>query len=113
MTVDISWFLEGRIICMRLTENLTPEDVETLNRGLLSGVSEAHKLTPFLKHPKLGWFIVFGNKIPKLRLLRNIIMQMSQVRHRNFETREETLEFLQKMDASLPDLQELNKRVEF
>jgi hypothetical protein len=76
----------------------------------LSGLSSvplvgAFKDIPSLKHPRMGWYICFGISNKMLQSILYLVGQVFKVRYRFFNTPEEALDFLQKVDSTLPDLQ--------
>jgi len=56
------------------------------------------------RHPKLGWVILFGIRNPAIKFVLMAAASMFKVRIRHFNTFEESIEFLQSVDGTLPDL---------
>lgn len=57
-----------------------------------------------LDHPKIGWIIAYGKDNRFVTFLGTMVTQFFKSRYRLFKTYEEAIEFLQSMDATLPDL---------
>jgi len=59
----------------------------------------------FLKHPRLGWFIIYGNDDRMKKFISSMLTGITKVRHRRFDTIEESLQFLVTVDSTLPNVQ--------
>jgi hypothetical protein len=129
MPVDVSWFLEGRIIYVKYYEDVTIEDkqlgaeqeYEFLEAGSVplvhvllditdqisspTNIQAIQKaLDKALKHPKKGWTLAYGKEEFRMEnFVNSVVTQSSAVRYRTFVTRQETLEFLVYVDPSLRD----------
>ncbi len=61
------------------------------------------------KHPRYGWTLVVGSTNPFQRFVVAIANNFFKGRQRNFDTREEALDFLNEVDSTLPTLRALQK----
>ena len=59
----------------------------------------------FLKHPRLGWVIMYGSDDRMKKFISSMLTGMTKVRHRRFDTFEDSLDFLMTMDSTLPTMQ--------
>ena len=62
------------------------------------------------KHPRLGWVIGYPQPNPVISFLTYLMAQIFRSRNRTMNTLEETLAFLQQVDATLPDLTEAKSK---
>jgi hypothetical protein len=69
----------------------------------MPGLAALGKFT-YVKHPQMGWQVSFGLRRPLVKMLANIMSQVFKMRSRDFDTLEEALDFLQTVDATLPNL---------
>ncbi|MCU0513802.1 MAG: STAS/SEC14 domain-containing protein [Anaerolineae bacterium] len=56
-------------------------------------------LKPYLGHRHTGWTIFYGQKEPLIRYAANVLMRVSRIRFRIFDTEPEALHFLQEILA--------------
>jgi hypothetical protein len=126
MPYELTWLVEGRVVLGKfigqLAEDSIPEYdktmLEYLNIGTgalvhqladarelesMPGMAALNKLT-YGRHPRMGWQLSFGLRKPLIKMAINIMSQVFKMRSRNFDTQEEALDFLQSVDATLPDL---------
>ena len=133
MEMQMDWLLENKVAKFNVQGDATVEDLrhvsETIEefinqsdaplvhilhdeRGLGTLPISLKVLTEslgFLKHPRLGWFIIYGNNDRIKKFLSSMVMGMAKIRHRNFETLEEALNFLVTVDSTLPSPEEMLK----
>jgi|GEM_PF-1523144 len=130
MPVDISWYLEGRIIYIKYFGDVTIDDkregaeqeIALLDAGTsalvhvllditdqtssptnIKAIQEA--LDKALKHPKKGWTLAFGKEEFRMEnFINSVVTQSSSARYRTYVTLQETLEFLVYVDPSLQDV---------
>ncbi|MBC8170796.1 MAG: hypothetical protein H7X77_03970 [Anaerolineae bacterium] len=127
MPVAVNWLVAGRIVINRITGILTEDELSSLDEQmnhfldqsgsvLMHSVwdfSAAQEIPPawtikravtFPNHERFGWAIFAGVTSPVMKLTLVIAPQLFQVRFRNCGTLEASLEFLQQVDSTLPDL---------
>lgn len=131
MPFEVSWLVEGQIIHANLKGKITVEEIQEnselaismfestdaalvhvlTNEADLDSLPMSLKLvseaTGFLQHPKTGWMIMYGSDDRIPRFMTAMITGMTKVRHRRFDTLEESLEFLMSVDSTLPPLEEM------
>ena len=129
MPYSQSWLIEGAVALVIYSGNVTLSDVEqsadellirlhNSPRGIIhimhdlggvenypTNVQQINRITrPLLSHKKVGWFVLYGQENPMMRFLITMIAQLARVQSRGFENYESAREFLQNIDADLPDL---------
>ncbi len=130
MPIDISWYLDGRIIDVKYSGDVTIEDkrygadleFDFLEQGtaplvhvLLNITDQTSSPTDIkavqdaldkaLKHPKKGWTLAYGKEEFQMEnFVNSIVTQSSSARYRTFATKQETIEFLVYVDPSLRDV---------
>ena len=130
MPVEVSWYLEGYIVLVRYSGDVTLEDkrigaekeVEYLDAGqaplihVLLDMTDQRSapnqikeiqaaLDKALSHPAKGWTLAYGNSDEKTETFVNtVVTQSYSVRYRTFATEQEAIKFLIYVDASLTEL---------
>jgi hypothetical protein len=126
MPHNISWLVEGRVILAELTGEVSSDEFRAYDRTMCehldsAAASQAHyvvntsqlegvpnlndiKEFTFLKHPHLGWTAAIGTFDPLVRLVGNLMSKVYKFRTRELKSVEEAFDFLQQVDATLPDL---------
>jgi hypothetical protein len=62
-----------------------------------------------LSHPKMGWFVIVStNKV--FAFMTDVILQVTKVRNRHFQTLEEAIEFLKEVDSTI-DWSQMNQDI--
>lgn len=131
MFPGIEWLVENKVIIGKPEGDPSPDDLQKASdtyRTLLdaSDAPLVHVLVDeskldtlpvsmkvltdnldFLKHPRLGWFILFGNNDPMKKFVSATLSGMTKIRNRRFATFEESIEFLTKVDSTLPSTEEI------
>jgi hypothetical protein len=131
MYPGIEWLVENKVIIGKPEGNPSPDELQQASDTyqILLDASDAllvHVLVDeskldtlpvslkvlvdaldFLKHARLGWFILYGNDDQMKKFVSSTLTGITKVRHRRFATLEESLEFLVTMDATLPTVQEM------
>ena len=130
MPYELTWLVEGRVVLGKFSGQLKEEDIPAFDELMLThlnagtgalvhhladlreldsmpGLAGLSKFT-YVKHPHMGWQISFGLRRPLVKMVANIMSQVFKVRTRDFDTLEEALAFLQSVDATLPDLREID-----
>ena len=134
MPVDLSWYVEGRVIYIKYSGDVTIEDkrigaqqeYEFLDAGTSSLVhvllditdqtssptnikAVQNALDKALKHPKKGWTLAFGKEEFRMEnFVNSVVTQASSARYRTYVTLEETLEFLVYVDPPLREMIEID-----
>lgn len=131
MPFEQSWLIENAVVFTEYSGEVTLDEVtesieEVLWRFNISqrqlihmvvdtkdldahptNLAEINRIVkPLLQHKQAGWFIMLGNQNPVTKFLAEMLAQISRVRFRAFGNWEEAREFLQGMDAGLPELPE-------
>lgn len=133
MPVEASWYVEGRIIHMRYSGDVTLEDkrrggelgYELLEAGIppfvhvllditdqtsapISIKGRKDALDKTLSHPLKGWTIAFGKEEFKMEnFVNSVVTQTHNLRYRSFVTLQEALEFLVYVDSTLAEFLEV------
>ena len=133
MAIDVRWLLDHKIIQVHITGDISLEDITHLSTSILthfdqSDASLIHIVvnkedsgalpkslksvvegTKFLRHEQLGWFIIYGQlgHGGLAVFFSTVVTGLAKVRHRRFETLENSLKFLTTVDSSLPPLDTL------
>jgi hypothetical protein len=129
MPITVDWYLDGRVMKIEMVGAFSVDDligaasqavalVESTDTPLvhcvldnthigdtsasLADINRASQ--PMLKHERMGWVLVYGNNSQMTRFTGNIVAQISRTRYRMYDTLDDALDFLQKMDKQLPDL---------
>ncbi len=125
------WFVENKIIITDFIGDISLDDLkssgmqvmqlleqsdsplvhlitnETDLLSLPSSIKEMSESSPFMKHPQMGWMIMYGSEDRLAKFKAAIVTGIVQTRHRRFLTLQESLEFLVAMDKSLPAVEEM------
>jgi len=131
MEFQIDWLVKNKVVQFNIQGDVTVEDLSDVSDRIQGLINESdaplvHVLHDeqgmgtmpislqvltdalgFLKNPRLGWFIIYGNDDRIKKFISAMVMSVAKVRHRNFKTREETLNFLVSMDTTLPKVEEM------
>lgn len=126
--LSIEWVLESRVIYLRLEGRITGDELIRYDDEMVSrldhvgadlpvhfiedvkGLTNAPPLTAALKlkmlrDPRLGWSISIGAvRNPVLRLIYQSLMVTMGIRWRDVASLQQALEYLHRVDDSLPDL---------
>ena len=125
MAYEIAWLVENRIIHVAINGDITVDVLNAMTDDvvrLLDGnnTSQVHllindkhiKVVPkqilkmlntsrSLRHPRLGWLIIYGTDNKLFRFLTQMLSRMINLKHRRFLTLEESVAFLQTIDETL------------
>jgi hypothetical protein len=131
MPAQVSWHLENRIVGIRVFDTVTIADVNALSDTIIAlfeasdtplihllvdesdmtdfpkQFRDIYRVGVFMKHPQMGWFIIYGGNNALFRVISHLVTQLMRLRHRHFDTLEDAVEFLQSMDSTLPKLIEV------
>jgi len=131
--VSIDWLLENKIIQVITEGDLALDDVRTVSNAVIDHINQSpaplvhvvlseekmdslpkslkafSEVVEFLRHDRIGWFLIYGNTshAPIAKFLGTMVIEMAKVRHRRFETLQESLDFLVSMDTTLPTVDEM------
>ena len=131
MPFEQSWLVQNAVILVKYEDDVTIDEVtesveelvwrmNTTQRQLVhmvmdmtalgthpTNLSELNNIAKMLlSHERVGWLLMLGNQNSLTKFLVEMIAQMSKIRFRGFVDWEETREFLQGMDSTLPELPE-------
>jgi hypothetical protein len=133
MPIEFSWFLEGRVVYIRLggtpdLETMLSVDQELVNyldRGTAPTVhciinncwTERLPAAPKImvtdfkspRHPRIGWMMVYGMQDGTARQAASVTSQVMRVRHKMVESLDDALVTLNRIDTTLPNLRELRQ----
>lgn len=124
MPVDVSWYLEDRIIYSKYSGNITIDDIRNGTQQVKQLVYEGTPLVHNIAHlleinnfPKnirkirntvvrmdnnvIGWTVVI-NRNKLLRFIVSTVSQLARARFRIFDNQADAIDFLYRMDSSLP-----------
>jgi hypothetical protein len=128
MAYDISWLIENRIIHIIINGDVNSDALNAMTDDVMRLLDENHtpqvhllindkqiKVVPkqilkmlnssrSLRHPRLGWLIIYGTDNKLFRFLTQMLSRMINLKQRRFLTQEEAITFLQTVDATLPEL---------
>jgi len=131
MAHEISWLVPNKVINMYVNGDMTLESLVAFSDDVIQHIEASdaplvHLLiderdmggfpsqikrvldsAQFLRHPRLGWFVIYGTDNKVLKFISYMVAQVAHIRHRRFVTQEEALAFLQTIDSTLPNLREI------
>jgi len=122
--IEYRWLVEGHIVIFSGNSEIMPEDIakendvlaEFLTNGsgsLVHVIGDDRNLTEFpplealneaewIKHDKLGYFIIVGMSDVISKMKSSIVATKQKIRFRLVDTMEEALDILEYADVSLP-----------
>jgi hypothetical protein len=131
MAHEISWLVPNKVINMYVNGDMTLESLTAFSDDVIQHIEASdaplvHLLiderdmggfpsqikrvldsAQFLRHPRLGWFVIYGTDNKVLKFISYMVAQVAHIRHRRFVTQAEALAFLQTIDSTLPNLREI------
>lgn len=130
MPVTLNWLVEGRVVLNHITGILSEAELTEIDQQMHKFLQQAdsallHSLWDFShaqeipsawtikrsitfpNHEKFGWALFSGVSSPVMKLTLVIAPQLFQVRFRNCGTLDASLEFLQQVDSTLPNLKDI------
>ncbi len=133
MNLQATWLVKDRIIQVVAIGDITVNDIDRLSESVIGMMSQTDapavhivldegkttslpkslaafsNVAQFLRHDKTGWFFIYGNtdRTSMANFLGSMVVQITKVRHRRFETLKECLDFLIVMDPTLPSVEEI------
>lgn len=132
MPVQLSWHLENRVMMVVAEGDYTDEELINLDAQVIKYLDQSSAplvhmimdrqgtnhipsiksvtMVKWPKHPRYGWTLVVGSTNPFQRFVVAIANNFFKGRQRNFDTREEALDFLNLVDSTLPPLREIKAK---
>jgi hypothetical protein len=132
MPVNLSWFLENRVMQIVAEGAYTDDELINLDPQVIkyldqSTVPLVHMIMdrkgtdhiPSMKsvaqvkwprHQRYGWTLVVGSSNPFQRFVVALANNFFKGRQRNFDSFDEALDFLNEVDSTLPPLRALKKQ---
>jgi hypothetical protein len=126
MAIQLSWYLENRVILLTSQGDSSDQDLLDLDQQIIEYLNQCEAPLVHLiadhrkggkmpsvkvstqiqwpKHPQYGWGIMVGLTNPVQRFLVAVASNFFKVRQRMFNTMDEALDFLSEVDSSLPPL---------
>ncbi len=130
---SINWLLENKVIYVVTEGDLALEDVQYVSESVINLIDQSdsplihivlseekldslpkslsafNKVVEFLRHERMGWFLIYGNtnRAPIVKFLGTMVIEMAKVRHRRFDTMQECLEFLVEVDPELSSVKDI------
>jgi hypothetical protein len=126
MSIQLSWYLENRIILLTSHGESSDQDLLNLDQPIINYLNQSQAPLVHLiadhrrggkmpslkvsmqiewpKHPQYGWGILVGLTNPLQRFLVVVASNFFNVRQRMFNTMDEALDFLNEVDSTLPAL---------
>jgi len=124
MPIETKWLLENRIVLVCTSGHVEAADMRNMSDmtikmfescevplvhilineqadSLPKSVGHITKATEFMRHEKMGWFIIFGNDNPVMKFQSYLVSKVMRLRYRRVNTMQEALEFLQMVDSTL------------
>ncbi len=126
MPVELSWYLENRVIQVINSGKITDDDMLDNDQPIINYLNQSsfplvHMIvdntkavyTPsakmitkakFPRHPQCGWIILVGPTNTFMRFVNVVVTNVFKTRNRMFDSFDEALTFLNEIDSSLPPL---------
>lgn len=130
MAYRLSWLIPERVILVQLSGVIDEASVLECDGHLVrmleeadSGTAQVHQIMMFGRdiertpntgvytrlsapqHPRNGWLIAVGTTKPVMKLIGSLAAQLIRMRARRMDTMFEALDFLYKMDSTMPKKQ--------
>src|SRR5262245_25915737 len=126
MPIQMQWYCEGLVMYVEISGDITTADMIAYSNTLkqlvdssdaplvhmitdVSGITSHPSLREIMKYTKmparLGWSLVIGmNTNAIVRFIAQAVSSALRLRYRELTSLDQALDFLQKMDSTLPDL---------
>jgi hypothetical protein len=126
MSIHVQWYCSGLVLYAQFGRSITVEDLNTFTATIqqmvdssdaplvhlvadLSSLENHPALRDIMKHFKLpariGWSLILGMAgSTMMRFIAQVVASAFRLRYRQVQSLDEALDFLQKMDSTLPDL---------
>ncbi|MBA3873824.1 MAG: hypothetical protein H0X30_32225 [Anaerolineae bacterium] len=128
MPVQLSWYLENRVILMVNHDGSSDQELLELDQPVINYLNQSNaslvhliwnnndskympsinatKALQFPKHPQFGWTITVGLNNPLQRFIVAVANAFFKSRVRMVNTMDEALDFLNEVDGTLPALRD-------
>lgn len=131
MGFEIKWYLQKKIIHADIIGKVSIDDVKLGSQTAIDMFNQSNaplvhvlanesnleslpislnafsEAATFMRHPQIGWLIMYGTDNRMSKFMSSMLSGIAKVRHRRFETLEQSLEFLTTVDTSLPPIEEM------
>lgn len=131
MAIENRWLISGRIIHMDLIGDLTVGNIKAGSQSVIDLLESSEydtihiigndsqmgkipvslrlfsEAADFMRHPKLGWFILYPSDNQFTKFMGIIMSSMTNVNHCQYPTLVDCLGSLARIDPSLPSLEEM------
>lgn len=128
MAAEFSWIVQGRVLYGWMSGKLSLDQIVLASETVAKHLDEAeaplvHLLyhmeelspsgnlkelregsRPVMEHPRLGWMVVYGIDSKFMEFMLSTLMKMFRNRIRFVSSYQEGIDFLQDVDATLPEL---------
>ena len=132
MTLQLSWYLENRVILLTIHGENSEKELFDVDRLVINYLNQSSAplvhcildqtnaiVLPTFKaaalimtttklkwpnHPQYGWAIIIGQTHPLLRFVTAVATSFFKIRQRGFRSMDEGLDFLNAIDSTLPML---------
>jgi hypothetical protein len=127
MPYEVSWYIKGRVMQTRIYGNVTMDELYAIDKELTAllessstvvhslgdmtglethpnSVLELQNSQTYLKHPRMGWLVIYGYESKILNLISTLMKQVFRVRLCVLKSQTEAVAFLREKDTTLPDL---------
>lgn len=133
MPVKLSWYLENRVMMVVAEGEYTDDELINLDAQVIKYLDQSNvplvhmimdrqgtthipsmksvTMVKWPKHPRYGWTLVVGSTNPFQRFVVALANNFFKGRQRNFDSREEALDFLNEVDSTLPPLRTIKQNV--
>lgn len=131
----IHWLLDSKIILAQPTGDTTPAELKRVSdtfrafidksdaplvhilidesqlKSMPISIKLVTDIVDVFRHPRLGWFILYGSDDQVKKFVSTMVTKVSRVRHRRFDTMDDCLNFLTMVDSSLPAIEDIMNQV--
>jgi hypothetical protein len=126
MSIQLSWYLENRVMLLVNHDQNTDQDMLAIDQPMINYLNQSNaplvhvimdnigstytpsikvlKTLQYPKHPRLGWLILIGLINPFQRFIAAVVTTFFKTRLRMVNTMDEALDFLNEVDSTLPEL---------
>jgi hypothetical protein len=134
MPFDVSWYLEKRVLYVRVSGIIRDDEIKPFDDVMLRYIEQGegqlvHAISDFRaaekmpairtmvrklsfpSHPQFGWTAFFGFRSPILIMTLSVVPQVFKARFRHLSSLDQALNFLPQVDDTLPDLHQFKDRL--
>ena len=129
MSYEIGWLVEEKVIELHVSGDIASEILFAASRDIIvlmdsstaplvhlivnetdmgnfpKQIKNVMDAAEFINHPKMGWFLIYGNDSPFLNFLSPMVARVARLRHRRFQNGADAYNFLFSVDATLPQIE--------